>query len=53
MKIKFDKNLALTLAGGVLCLAGTIAKGIGEKNKDDEKLNELINKAVSEKLQDK
>lgn len=48
--MKINKEMLLTVGGAVLLLGGNIIKGIGDKKASDNKLEELVNKAVDEKL---
>lgn len=48
--MKINKELLLTVGGATLLLVGNVIKGIGDKKASDNKLEELVNKAVEEKL---
>lgn len=48
--MKVNKELLLTVGGAGLLLVGNIIKGIGDKKASDSKLEELVNKAVEDKL---
>ena len=48
--MKISKEMLLTVGGASLLLIGNVIKGIGDKKTSDNKLEELVNKAVEEKL---
>lgn len=48
--MKISKEMLFTVGGAGMLLVGNIIKGIGDKKTSDNKLEELVNKAVEEKI---
>lgn len=48
--MKISKEMLFTVGGAGLLLVGNVIKGIGDKKASDSKLEELVNKAVEDKL---